>query len=201
VTFCAAVAVLTLASVLSAQKSPTEWTRFRGPNGSGHATGSGFPTEFNKTKNMLWRLPLPQGHSSPIIWNDRIYLTAFRGDALFTMAIDRQTGTLLWERQAPETKTRILDKRNNPASPSPALENDRVYVFDGVKEPEDYGSVTPPWDKKDPNYTTTTSSTTTTSTVPVVTIPPATTVVPKTTVPKTTVAPVVVTTVTSSVPS
>jgi len=73
--------------------------------------------------------------------------------------------------------------------------NNRVYVFDGVKEPEDYGSVTPPWDKKDPNYTTTTSSTTTTSTVPV------TTVVPKTTVPKTTVAPTATTTVTSSVPS
>jgi len=125
----AAVAVLTAVTVVSAQQSPTEWTRFRGPNGSGHATGSGFPTEFNKTKNMLWRLPLPQGHSSPIIWGDRIYLTAFRGDALFTMAIDRQAGTLLWERQAPETKTRILDKRNNPASPSPALENDRVYVF------------------------------------------------------------------------
>ena len=73
--------------------------------------------------------------------------------------------------------------------------NDRVYVFDGVKEPEDYGSVTPPWDKKDPNYTTTTSSTTTTSTVP------ATTVVPKTTVPKTTVVPTVTTTVATSVPS
>lgn len=45
--------------------------------------------------------------------------------------------------------------------------NDRVYVFDGVKEPEDYGSQPPPWDKPDPNYTTTTSSTsTTTTTVP-----------------------------------
>jgi hypothetical protein len=59
--------------------------------------------------------------------------------------------------------------------------NDRVYVFDGVKEPEEYGSVPPPFDKKDPNYTTTTSSTSTsTSTVP-------STSVPKTTVPKTTV--------------
>ena len=79
--------------------------------------------------------------------------------------------------------------------------NDRVYVFDGVKEPEDYGSVTPPWDKKDPNYTTTTSSTTSTTvpkttTVPGVVIPPVVTVVPKTTVPKTTVAPVVVATTT-----
>ena len=85
--------------------------------------------------------------------------------------------------------------------------NDRVYVFDGVKEPEEYGSVTPPWDKKDPNYTTTTSSTTSTTsttqpkaTVPVVTIPSVTNVVPKTTVPKTTVAPVV-TPVTSTIPS
>lgn len=55
--------------------------------------------------------------------------------------------------------------------------NDRVYVFDGVKEPEEYGSQPPPWDKPDPNYTTTTSTTTTT--VPKTTIP-------KTTVPKTT---------------
>ena len=56
--------------------------------------------------------------------------------------------------------------------------NDRVYIFDGVKEPEDYGSQPPPWDKDDPNYTTTTSSSSTTSTV-----------VPRTTVPRTTVPP------------
>jgi hypothetical protein len=67
---------------------------------------------------------------------------------------------------------------------------DRVYVFDGVKEPEELGSQPPPWDKKDPNYTTTTSSTTT--------LPKPTTTVPKTTKPKTTVPALVVTTVTSS---
>jgi outer membrane protein assembly factor BamB len=113
----------------AAQQSATEWSRFRGPNGSGQATGSTFPTEFSQTKNMIWRTALPRGHSSPIIWKDRIYLTAFRGDALFTIAIDRTTGKQLWERQAPETKTKIVDKRNNPASPSPALEENRVYVF------------------------------------------------------------------------
>ncbi|MEI8321858.1 MAG: L,D-transpeptidase family protein [Actinomycetes bacterium] len=46
---------------------------------------------------------------------------------------------------------------------------DRVYVFDGVKEPEEYGAPIPPADKPDPNYTTTTSSTSTTSTVVVTT--------------------------------
>ncbi len=49
--------------------------------------------------------------------------------------------------------------------------NDRIYVFDGVKEPEEYGSQPPPWDKKDPNFTTTT-------------LPGASTTVPKTTVPR-----------------
>jgi hypothetical protein len=59
--------------------------------------------------------------------------------------------------------------------------NDRVYIWDGVKEPEEYGSQPPPWDKDDPNYTTTTSSTSTSvpktpkTTVPKVTVPPATT--------------------------
>lgn len=44
--------------------------------------------------------------------------------------------------------------------------NDRIYVFDGVKEPEDYGSQPPAWDKKDPNFTTTTTAPTATSTPP-----------------------------------
>ena len=69
--------------------------------------------------------------------------------------------------------------------PAMVKKDDRVYVFDGVKEPEDYGSQPPPWDKKDPNYTTTTSST---STVPKTTVPKTT--VPKITVPVT-VAPTV----------
>lgn len=120
---------LFVGATLSAQQAITDWSRFRGPNGSGHASGGSFPTEFNQTKNLLWRLPLPKGHSSPIIWKDRIYLTSFRGDDLFTIAIDRASGRPLWERQAPATKTKVVDKRNNPASPSPALEENRVYVF------------------------------------------------------------------------
>src|SRR5687768_2579253 len=107
----------------------TEWSRFRGPNGSGLSTATRIPTEFGPDKNLLWRLPLPQGHSSPILYDDRIYLTGFRGDALVTLAIDRSKGGVVWERTAPQTTTKIVDKRNNPASPSPAVEANGVYVF------------------------------------------------------------------------
>lgn len=64
--------------------------------------------------------------------------------------------------------------------PSLLDRGERVFVFDGIKEPEDYGAQLPVFDWPDPNYTTTTSTTTTTTTVP------ATTTTPTTTVPATT---------------
>jgi outer membrane protein assembly factor BamB len=132
-----AVLVVLGVTAATAQQGPTSWARFRGPNGSGHAVGATYPTEFGATKNLLWKTALPKGHSSPIVWRDRIYLTAFRGDDLFTIAINRADGKILWERQAPTTKTKIVDKRNNPASPSPALEDNRIYTFF-----PDYGLIT-----------------------------------------------------------
>jgi outer membrane protein assembly factor BamB len=122
------IVFLLLATAASAAADP-DWIRFRGPNGSGVSIATNVPTEFGHAKNLIWRLPLPQGHSSPILHRDRIYLTAFQGDALFTIAIDRSAGKILWEREAPRVKTRIVDKRNNPASPSPAVEDNGVYVF------------------------------------------------------------------------
>jgi outer membrane protein assembly factor BamB len=123
---------LLLLSVLCAAPraaEPPDWARFRGPNGSGVSTATGVPTEFGPDKNVAWKLALPGGHSSPILQGDRIYLTAFRDSALLTIAIDRRTGTVIWERVAPKVQTKIVDKRNNPASPSPAVEADGVYVF------------------------------------------------------------------------
>jgi hypothetical protein len=123
---CSALVALT--GALRAADAPG-WSRFRGPNGSGVSTATNVPIEFGPSKNLLWRLALPRGHSSPIIFGDRIYLTAFRGEDLLTIAIDRQAGRILWERPAPSVKTRVVDKRNNPASPSPAVDETGVYVF------------------------------------------------------------------------
>ena len=128
-TLAPAVGVLILCGAASLLAEPTDWARFRGPNGSGLSTATKIPTQFGPDKNLIWRLPLPQGHSSPILFDNRIYLTAFRGDQLVTMAIDRQAGKILWERSAPEVKTKLIDKRNNAASPSPAVEANGVYVF------------------------------------------------------------------------
>jgi hypothetical protein len=77
---------------------------------------------------------------------------------------------------------------------------DLVYVWDGVKEPEIYGQVVPPFNTIDPDYsttttTTTTTSTTTTTTLPTTTVPSATT----TTAPEaTTTTPATTTTTTTT---
>jgi outer membrane protein assembly factor BamB len=121
--------IVTFAAVVTAAP-PGEWARFRGPNGSGLSEATRVPLEFGPTRNLLWRLSLPQGHSSPILFGDRIYLTAMRPDeTLVTIAIDRTAGKVLWEREAPKVKTKVVDKRNNPASPSPAVEQNGIYVF------------------------------------------------------------------------
>jgi outer membrane protein assembly factor BamB len=106
-----------------------EWSRFRGPNGSGVVDTDGLPIEFGPDKSVVWKTPLPPGHSSPILSADRIFLTAVEDGRLFTICLDRTTGEILWRRQSPRERKEKLDKRNNPASPSPATDGKSVFVF------------------------------------------------------------------------
>src|SRR3954467_338162 len=96
------------------------WSGFRGPSGSGIWETAGLPLTFGPEENVIWKTELPFGHSSPILTEDRIYLTAVRTGQLVTIALDRPTGKILWERPAPRPRTEKLDTRNGPAGPSPA---------------------------------------------------------------------------------
>jgi outer membrane protein assembly factor BamB len=130
--------------------SASDWPRFRGPNGSGVNETAGLPTEFGPSKNVIWRTPLPNGYSSPILVGDRIYLTGYEGEKrvtkkgyvvndhekLLTFALDRTTGKILWRREAPLERTETLDARNSPASPTPVSDGKNLFVFFG-----DYGLV------------------------------------------------------------
>ena len=61
----------------AAGEPPTNWPQWRGPAGTGVAEGANPPTEWNGTKNVRWKTPLPgRGHSTPIIFGDRVFVTA-----------------------------------------------------------------------------------------------------------------------------
>lgn len=55
-------------------RTPVEWPRFRGPNGSGVAEGNSQPTTFGPSEKLLWKTAVPPGHSSPVVWTSTFSL-------------------------------------------------------------------------------------------------------------------------------
>jgi outer membrane protein assembly factor BamB len=134
------------------------WPSFRGPQASGVADDQNLPDRWNvqTRENILWRRPIPGlGHSSPVVWGDRIFVTTaissnlkatFRpglygdGDAsddrsrhrFVISAIDKRNGSLLWERTAFEGPP--VDKRHiksTYASSTPATDGRIVVAWFG----------------------------------------------------------------------
>ena len=57
------------------------WPQFRGPEGAGIAANPDrIPRDWSASKNLVWKTELPgKGSSSPIIWENRIFVTSFSG--------------------------------------------------------------------------------------------------------------------------
>lgn len=106
-----------------------EWTRFRGPNGMGLSDAKNLPSTWDET-TYRWRATLPgEGHSSPVVWGDRIFLnsadpaTATR----YVVCLSTADGRRLWQREYP-SQTHVIHQRNTYASSTPAVDAERVYV-------------------------------------------------------------------------
>src|SRR6185436_14663167 len=98
------IAMAALLTALSAGLAATEnWSRFRGPNGTGVSDATNLPVEFSPTSHVKWKTPLPPGHSSPVFTNTHIFLTAHTPEKenykLLVMALDRKTGKELWRHE------------------------------------------------------------------------------------------------------
>jgi outer membrane protein assembly factor BamB len=134
--------LLLLVTVLLGQSAFAQnWPQWRGPQGSGISDEKNLPSEWSADKNILWKTPLPgRGHSSPVVWGNRIFLTTdIEGDVvpgakaiqhvrkgeiwvhpdsvsgnrkhtLKVLCLDRATGKTLWEKNAYEGT--VLDDRH-----------------------------------------------------------------------------------------
>ncbi|MCI0462709.1 MAG: PQQ-binding-like beta-propeller repeat protein [Gemmataceae bacterium] len=117
-------------------KAPPNWTFWRGPSGQGYTEDAHVPLTWSDTQNLLWRTALPgQGNSSPIVWGDRIFLTAFGqgGDERYVLCVRAADGQLLWQQLASRG---VRDRRTHPwngyASPSCTTDGTYVYAFFGT---------------------------------------------------------------------
>lgn len=122
-------AIVVAASLLTGPVVASDWSRFRGPNGTGVAESTGLPTRFGADHNLIWSTPLATGFSSPVLSSDRIFLTGEADGSLLTYALEADTGAVLWQREAPRPRHQEIDRRNNAASPSPVTDGAAVYVF------------------------------------------------------------------------
>lgn len=127
----AALLVVAVSCTLVPFGAWADWAQFRGPNGSGVATGSEPPASFGPSNHLSWSTQIPPGHSSPAIAGARVYLTAFEAGKLETLALDRRTGRILWRKPAPPASIEPFHEFASPASPSPLADAERVVVYFG----------------------------------------------------------------------
>jgi outer membrane protein assembly factor BamB len=118
------VLVLAVAAPASAQ-----WPQFRGPNGSGVDTSTGYPVAFSPASGVAWKAAVPYGQSSPVVVASRLYVTARDGEQLVTIAFDAATGREAWRRMISRPRAQNIYKANDPASPTPAADEQGVVVF------------------------------------------------------------------------
>ena len=112
------------------------WPRWRGPSGQGVVEGTGYPDRWSDTANVRWKRPVPgRGHSSPIVWGDRIFLTTSRdrGRRVSILSFRRSDGTLLWQADAPNGRAERHHGKNSPASATVTTDGERVYASFGSR--------------------------------------------------------------------
>lgn len=110
------------------------WSRWRGPSGQGIVEGKGYPDTWSGTENVIWKVEVPgRGHSSPIVWGDRIFLTTASpvGSTRSILCYSRSDGKLLWQTPLTQETAEKLHMKNSYASATVSTDGKHVYAYFG----------------------------------------------------------------------
>jgi outer membrane protein assembly factor BamB len=111
------------------------WPRWRGPSGQGYVAPAKYVNTWGPSRNVKWRVAVPgAGNSSPIVWGDRIYLTAAQnnGARLSLIAFNRADGKQVWEAVVPtDGKIESVHQKNGHASATPVTDGRMIYASFG----------------------------------------------------------------------
>ena len=117
-------------SPVSAGAGATNWSQFRGPNGSGVAAASKPPVKI-VAEQVAWGTLLPPGKSSPVLWEAKLFLTGREGGRLATLALDATSGRVLWKTPAPQVRLERVHRANSVAASTPCVDENGIYVYFG----------------------------------------------------------------------
>jgi outer membrane protein assembly factor BamB len=128
--------LLAAACVAAGAVAADNWTQFRGPNGTGHSDAKGLPVKWSETENVVWKTPIhDKGHSSPVVWGNQVWVTTARKDGteFYAVCVDRDKGKVLHDVKVfAVEKPEFCHEFNSYASPTPVIEEGRVYVHFGT---------------------------------------------------------------------
>ena len=119
-----------------------DWPQFRGPTGQGLSEAVDLPLTWSETENVAWKIQIPgRGWSSPVVLENKIWLTTGvaggrslqGGHSLRAVGIDLDSGRFLHDVEVFRLEgAPSLHEKNTSASPTPILEEGRVYVHFGT---------------------------------------------------------------------
>ena len=108
------------------------WPQFRGPNGDGHSDAKSLPLKLGEGVNVKWKTATHgKAWSSPVIWGNEVWLTTATEDGkeLGVMAFDKATGKVMHDKVLFKVeKPQFCHKFNSHASPTPVIEDGRLYA-------------------------------------------------------------------------
>ncbi|MEM1294075.1 MAG: PQQ-binding-like beta-propeller repeat protein [Verrucomicrobiota bacterium] len=116
---------------LSAGFSSENWPGWRGPRGDGSVIAPNLPVKWSLEDDVRWKVELPgKGHSSPIIWEDRIFVVTAIEETRerVLQCLDRTTGEEVWRKTVLEAPFEGIHRLNSRASSTPATDGRHVYV-------------------------------------------------------------------------
>lgn len=122
-------ALVASALLTAAALNATDWTRYRGPNGTGISPDRGVPAEIGPDRNLIWKTKIPKGNSSPVVLNGRIYLTAQEADDRLLLAFDAKSGAQIWRKAVPKLRTELGHPLNGNVTPTPATDGRSLFIF------------------------------------------------------------------------
>lgn len=126
--------LLTLAILVGAvATSRADWDQFRGPDGGGVVDdAASLPADIGPdSQHLVWKTPVPKGHSTPVVHGDRIFLTGLAEKSLRTFAVNRLNGKIVWSAEAPYEKLESVHRIGSHATPSVATDGEVVISMFG----------------------------------------------------------------------
>jgi outer membrane protein assembly factor BamB len=107
------------------------WPQWRGPSLDGISQEKRLPLLWNRKRNITWELVLPSfSGSTPIVWDESIFLNVADGSDLYLWCINRNNGELKWKKFLGSGN--VKNRKHNMSSPSPVTDGKSVFVMTGT---------------------------------------------------------------------